>query len=310
MIEEHINKNQDPATKTKSKKYNVHSSMDFEKETSSSRREMDNINPTKGANGNIARPRGSTGDLKSYYNQQTPVSYSHKESITTKYNSNWTPFSGKEAISINRIRPTSKLSTKEVCDDIPLKAHESYEGSMLDDSHCNYDVGDSEDGPSFKTDVINRGLDFANHKLVLNQNLDEFMDKQLQNVAIKLAEKKSIEKYNMVLRINMKNHMEEIQEMLDDSNNIQQRLLKENNNLQALTHEIDEFEFEINETYSRIKEIKEMHARNIANLEAEKSNLYISLSESRDQFVIQREKNEVYVESQKSKIDTLQEKFK
>lgn len=181
---------------------------------------------------------------------------------------------------------------------------------MLDDSHCNYDVGDSEDGPSFKTDVINRGLDFANHKLVLNQNLDEFMDKQLQNVAIKLAEKKSIEKYNMVLRINMKNHMEEIQEMLDDSNNIQQRLLKENNNLQALTHEIDEFEFEINETFSRIKEIKEMHARNIASLEAEKSDLYISLSESRDQFVIQREKNEVYVESQKSKIDTLQEKFK
>lgn len=202
------------------------------------------------------------------------------------------------------------MSTKQVYDDFPLKAHESYEASVFDDSQYNYDVGDAEDGPSYKADVISRGLDFANHKLVLNQNLDEFMDKQLQNVATKLAEKKSIEKYNMVLRINMKNHMDEIQEMLDDSANIQQRLLKENASLQALTRECDQFEFEIGDTLNRIQELKQLHASNIDSLETDKSKLYASLSESRDQFVVQRQHNEAYVETQKANIEALQQKFK
>ena len=310
MIEEHVNKNHDSGSKSKSKRYYVHSSMDFDKEMIDSNKNMDVIKPTKGANGNIVRARGSTGDLKTYYNQQTPASYSHKESVTTKYNSNGTPFSGNDGASLSRIRPTNKLSTKEVNDDIPPKDHESFDESMMEDSQYNYDVGDSEDGPSYKAEIIKRGLNFTNHKQVLNQNLDEFMDKQLQNVAEKLAEKKSIEKYNMVLRINMKNNMDDIQEMLDDSNNIQQRLIKENNNLQELTNEWDGLEIEIHDTLRRIEELKAMHADDMSNLENLKSDLYENLSHSRDQFLVQRERDEKFIEGQKNKIDVLQDKFK
>ena len=117
---------------------------------------------------------------------------------------------------------SNKLTTKEIIDE-PI-ANESFEDTIMDDSCMSLGVADYEEGPMAHEEVVNRNLDFTNNKVVLSQNLEEFMDRQLQLVAERLADKKSIQKYNMNLRLNMKNNMSDIQEMLDDSQNIQNRI--------------------------------------------------------------------------------------
>lgn len=119
---------------------------------------------------------------------------------------------------------TNKLSAKHIVDE-PPKQNESFDDSILDESYLSLGVGDSEEGPAIRAETVHRGIDFSNNRMVLNSNLDAFMDRQLQLVAEKLADKRSLEKYNMVLRMNMKTHMENIQEMLEDSTNIQNRVI-------------------------------------------------------------------------------------
>lgn len=125
-------------------------------------------------------------------------------------------------------------------------------------------VGDFE-GPSVQQEVLKRGLNFDNSKSVLSQDLDEFMDKQLQSVAERLAEKKSIEKYNMTLRLAMKNNMGDIQEMLDDSQNIQNRIKKELVTQKQINEKVEDLEFEIQEIYYKIDELKKKHCVGMQN---------------------------------------------
>ena len=93
MIEEHMNKGNSPTQKYNDKKYYMHSSMEFEKDTSTIKDHSRSVTNTKLFNGNkIRNHRGSTGNLHSYYQAQTSTSGSQRASMTTKINSSSTPF--------------------------------------------------------------------------------------------------------------------------------------------------------------------------------------------------------------------------
>lgn len=200
-----------------------HSSMEFGKENEDLQPGGDLHLSNKMLNGNVQSLRSSAGNLNTYYSSQTPISGSNRGSSTSKLNYTSTPFSNKSKLNGSKTS-NNKLSAKQIIDE-PPRQNESFDDTMLDDSYLSLGVGESEDGPAIRAETVHRGIDFSNNKMVLNNNLDAFMDRQLQIVAEKLADKKSIEKYNMVLRMNMKTHMENIQEMLDDSTNIQARVI-------------------------------------------------------------------------------------
>lgn len=162
-----------------------------------------------------------------------------------------------------KVERSSKLNTKTV-NDYPV-ANESFNDTYIDESSMSLAVEDFDEGPTIQQEVLQRGLDFTNHKSVLNQNLDAFMDSQLQHVAEKLAEKKSIEKYNMTLRLNMKKNMESIQEMLDDSQNLQNRIKLEMKTQSNLKEELEDTEFEIQEVKYKIEELRKRHCEAMEN---------------------------------------------
>ena len=96
MIEEHMHKNQSPEPREKPKRYYYHSSMEFEKDASSFKGGEVTNHTVKLINGNVHSLRSSTGNLHTNYNSHTPVSGSHRGSVTTKFNSSSTPFSMKD----------------------------------------------------------------------------------------------------------------------------------------------------------------------------------------------------------------------
>lgn len=206
--------------------------------------------------------------------------------------------------------PTKNLTTKEICDDGPARGNESFDDTMLDESQLSLGVGDHEDGPTIRPEMVHRGLDFTNSRKVLNENLDEFMDRQLQVVAEKLADKKSLEKYNLVLRMQMKEHMTDIQDMLDDSNTVSERLHKENVRKEQLLGECEDISLELQEIRFRMQEIVMRHTQDIQELEAAKENLYQGLTNERDTFVMVRDDDERYIEGQKQKIARLEEVYR
>lgn len=179
-------KNNNSASKQKPTQYYLHSSMELNQKNYSSHQWFETTNQPVGFNRKVSH-RGSAENLKSCYNSQSSVRTSPKWSVTTKYNTNSTPYSAVERGSCSKIRPTSKLSTKELEDEEPTKTQDSFDQTILDDSQFSMDVGD--DGPCFRSEAISRGIDFTNHRQVLNEDLDKFMDRQLQLVAERIADK-------------------------------------------------------------------------------------------------------------------------
>lgn len=255
-------------------------------------------------NGNFQSVRSSAGNLRTYYTSQTPENQSNRDSgYKGQYSS--TPYSGHTRETQSKIAPTNKLSTKELSDEDPMNAYESFDESMM-----SIGFGEYEDGPSIRAETVKRGLDFRNTKEVLNGDLDAFMDRQLQTVAEKLADKKSLEKYNMILRMGMKGHMDNIQEMLDDSNDIQSRIEKERKVQEGLIAECEDVEFELNETRFRVQEILKRHQQVMRDSENLKIKLFNDLSAARDEFVVKRDLDEEYIEGQIQKIDKLDAAFR
>lgn len=212
--------------------------------------------------------------------------------------------------NVSRIVPTKNLTTKEIRDDEPTRGNESFDDTILDDSQLSLGVGDHEDGPTIRAEAVHRGLDFTNSRKVLNENLDEFMDRQLQVVAEKLADKKSLEKYNLVLRMQMKEHMANIQDMLDDSNTVTERLQKEKVRKEQLLGECEDISLELQEIRFRMQELVMRHTQDVQELEVAKENLYEGLTRERDEFVMVRDEDEQYIEGQKQKITRLEEVYR
>lgn len=184
MIEEHMTtKNQSPDVKSKPKRYYHHSSMEFNNENADLKNGEVYKNPSQ-INGNITSLRTSAGNMNTYYSSQTPKSQTNRESSASKMNYSSTPFSSKNRDG-TRIGPTNKLSTKQLIDE-PV-VNESFDDTFMDNSSLS--IGDYDQGPTIHQETINRGLNFTNSKLVLSSNLDEFMDRQLQIVAERLADK-------------------------------------------------------------------------------------------------------------------------
>jgi hypothetical protein len=117
--------------------------------------------------------------------------------------------------------------------------------------------------PTPHKETIYRSINFSNQKLVLNSDLDEFMDKQLQVVAEKLADKKSLEKYNMMLRLKMKDAMGDMQEMLDDSEDIRARIAKEEQTRNKLAEYSEDMEFELHEIRYKVQELRNVHVKQV-----------------------------------------------
>lgn len=149
------------------------------------------------------------------------------------------------------------------------------------------DVGDFENAPSIRAETVTRG--FSHKRMSNSTNLEEFMDEQLQVVAIKLSDKKCLEKYNMALRMSMKQHMNDIQEMLDDSNSIQKQLNKEKAKLASNENELGEIDFELNELRLRIADVRQKWSWEIDELDQYKTDLYYKLADERDAFQLKSE---------------------
>jgi len=185
MIDEHMN-TQDQSSKNnyKPKRYYQHSSMEFNQDSNEIRGGGYYKHPSQ-VNGNVQSIRSSGGNLNTHYSSHTPASGSNTGSSTSKINCSNTPYSGTEK-RVTKAN-SNKLSTKEIADE-PV-GNESFDDTVMDESSMSLGVGDFEEGPAIHKEALHRGLNFTNSKVVLSQNLDEFMDRKLQQVAEKLAEK-------------------------------------------------------------------------------------------------------------------------
>jgi hypothetical protein len=188
----------------------------------------------------------------------------------------------------NKIEPTNKISTKNISDDEPCR-NESFDDTIMDDSQISMDVGDFENAPSIRAETVTRG--FTHKRMSNSTNLEEFMDEQLQVVAIKLSDKKCLEKYNMALRMNMKQHINDIQEMLDDSNSIQKQLNRERAKLTSNENEVGDIDLELNELRLRIDDIRQKWSWDIEVLDQYKTDLYYKLADERDAFQMKSEED-------------------
>lgn len=63
----------------------------------------------------------------------------------------------------------------------------------------------------------------------------------------------------MMLRLNMKNSMGDIQEMLDDTQDIQERITKENQTKNKFAEQAEDIEFELQEIRYKVQELRKSH---------------------------------------------------
>jgi hypothetical protein len=294
----------------KPKRYYQHSSMEFPPEEKPMRHGEIKRGSVPNINGNFQSVQSSGGNLNTQYSSQTPVSQYKRQSSSVNQDITSTPYSMNDSRSVAKLPMTTKLSTKQISDDDLGMCNESFEDTIMDESQMSIGVDDFEHGPSMHTSTVHREIDFSKHRMSNTRTLDQFMDEQLQMVAEKLADKKSLEKYNMVLRMNMKSHMADIQEMLDDSNNIQSRLNKDKQKMKKSEVECEDIEFELTEIRYRIQEIREKNSQEVEELEQYKSDLYYHLSDDRDSFQQRTLADREHIEMQKIKISKLDENFR
>jgi hypothetical protein len=285
MIVEHMSvKSQSPVVKTKPKKNYHNSSMEFSDENNEFKG-GEAYNQLSKFNGNVTSLRSSAGNITTYHSSQTPVSQRNKnrESSASKMNYSSNPFTSRNE-SVNRIASTNKLSIKEIIDE-PIW-NESFDDTFMDMDNSSMSIGEYGEIPTLHEETLYRSINFSNQKLVLNSDLDEFMDKQLQVVAERLADKRSLEKYNMMLRLKMKDAMGDMQEMLDDSEDIRARIVKEERTKNKLAECSEDIEFELHEIRYKVQELRNVHVKKVKDWEEDKNELYWSLSNARDEFII------------------------